>query len=196
MKNKLLFKIALFNLSLIPLYLIFIIQYIDISTILNFSEYENIAMFGKELLITNIKILFFILFIIIGFLSLLVFNKNNNYNRENAKKFESVESKDFDHLTFLSTYVLPLITFNLNDTHSFIVLIFLIVMIGAIYIKSNLYYLNPTLLLFGYKIYKAKNSQNNIVLISKTTLLSSCINSRYIDLGNNIYFLKDNDECR
>ena len=196
MKNKLLFKIALFNLSLIPLYLIFIIQYIDISTILNFSEYENIAMFGKELLITNIKILFFILLIIIGFLSLLVFNKNNNYNRENAKKFESVESKDFDYLTFLSTYVLPLITFNLNDTHSFIVLIFLIVMIGAIYIKSNLYYLNPTLLLFGYKIYKAKNSQNNIVLISKTTLLSSCINSRYIDLGNNIYFLKDNDECR
>lgn len=86
MKNKLLFKIALFNLSLIPLYLIFIIQYIDISTILNFSEYENIAMFGKELLIINIKILFFILLIIIGFLSLLVFNKNNNYNREKCKK--------------------------------------------------------------------------------------------------------------
>lgn len=196
MKNKLLLKIVLFNLSLIPLYLIFIIQYIDVSAIVNFSEYDKMATFTKELLITNIKILFFILLIILGFLSLLVFNKNNNYNREDAKKFESVESKDFDHLTFLSTYVLPLITFNLNDIHSFIVLIFLIVMIGAIYIKSNLYYLNPTLLLFGYKIYKAKNAQTNIVLISKITLLSSCIKSRYVNLGNNIYFLKDNNECR
>lgn len=196
MKNKLLLKIVLFNLSLIPLYLIFIMQYIDVSTVVHFSEYDKMATFTKELLITNIKILFFILLIILGFLSLLVFNKNNNYNREDAKKFESVESKDFDHLTFLSTYVLPLITFNLNDIHSFIVLIFLIVMIGAIYIKSNLYYLNPTLLLFGYKIYKAKNAQTNIVLISKITLLSSCIKSRYVNLGNNIYFLKDNNECR
>lgn len=196
MKNKLLFKIALFNLSLIPLYLIFIIQYIDITTIKEFVEYEEFSVFILELVSSNIKILFFVALLIFGFIGLKIFEKNNKYNREDAKKFEEIESKDFDHLTFLSTYVLPLITFNLNDTQSFVVLIFLIVMIGTIYIKSNLYYLNPTLLLFGYKIYKAKNSQNSIVLISKDALFSNCIDSRYIDLGNNIYFLKDNHECK
>ena len=144
MQNNLLFKIALFNLSLMPLYFIFIIQYIDISVISNLSEYEKVLVFAKELTITNSKILFFILLLVVGYVGLLVFEKNNNYNRKDAKKFEMVESKDFDHLTFLSTYVLPLITFNLNDIHSFVVLVFLIFMIGTIYIKSNLYYLNPS----------------------------------------------------
>ena len=98
-------------------------------------------------------------------------------------------------MTFLSTYVLPLITFNLNDVHSFVVLVFLLIMIGAIYIKSHLYYLNPTLLLFGYKIYKAKESNKNVVLISKSSIETNCTKARYIDLGNNIYFLKDTHEC-
>jgi hypothetical protein len=196
MQNNLLLKIALFNLSLMPLYLIFIIQYIDISVISDFAEYEEVLVFAKELIMTNNKILFFILLLVVGYVGLLVFEKNNNYNREDPKKFEMVESKDFDHLTFLSTYILPLITFNLNATHSFVVLVFLMFMIGTIYIKSNLYYLNPTLLLFGYKIYKAKESQNNVILISKSTLLVNCVKSRYIDSGNNIYFLKDKYECR
>lgn len=196
MQNKLLFKISLFNLSLIPLYLIFIIQYLDTTAIMGILNYERFLVFILELLSSNIKILFFIALIVAGYLGLLFFVKNNSYNRENAKKFEQIESKDFDHLTFLSTYVLPLTTFNLKDTKSFLVLIFLISIIGAIYIKSNLYYLNPTLLLFGYKIYKAKDSQNNVVLISNKTLFSSHINSRYVDLGNNIYFLKDNHECK
>lgn len=196
MQNKLIFKISLFNLSLTPLYLIFIIQYLDTTAIMGILNYERFLVFILELLSSNTKILFFIALIAVGYLGLLFFVKNNNYNRENAKKFEQIESKDFDHLTFLSTYVLPLITFNLKDTKSFLVLIFLISIIGAIYIKSNLYYLNPTLLLFGYKIYKAKDLQNNVVLISNKTLFSSHINSRYVDLGNNIYFLKDNHECK
>lgn len=196
MQNKLIFKISLFNLSLTPLYLIFIIQYLDTTAIMGILNYERFLVFILELLSSNIKILFFIALIAVGFIGFLFFVKNNNYNRENAKKFEQIESKDFDHLTFLSTYVLPLITFNLKDTKSFLVLIFLISIIGAIYIKSNLYYLNPTLLLFGYKIYKAKDLQNNVVLISNKTLFSSHINSRYVDLGNNIYFLKDNHECK
>lgn len=195
MTDKLYFKTALFNLSLLPLYFIFIIQYIDISPLLNFDDFETLSLFSLALLNSNIKILFFIFLILLGLFGLLLFKKNNKYNRENAKEFQYIESKDFDHMTFLSTYVLPLITFNLNDAHSFVVLIFLLLMIGAIYIKSNLYYLNPTLLLFGYKIYKAKESNKNVVLISKSSIETDCTKARYIDLGKNIYFLKDTHGC-
>jgi len=190
------YKINLYNLSLLPLYIIFIIQYADIKVIENYANYETLKLFTSDLVSLNTKVLLFLILSLIAFIGYQFFLKNNKYNREDAKKFENIESKDFDHLTFLSTYILPLITFNLNDSRGFIVLIFLLVMIGAIYIKSNLYYLNPTLLLFGYKIYKAKNSEQNVTLIATQTIYNNCIDSRYIDLGNNIYFLKDSDECR
>lgn len=191
MKNNLLFKLLLFNLSLFPLYFIFIFQYVDFEFYeKEFSLYTFYELF-KTFVCINKIIIFLVLLIFIGYLGFYVFNKNNRYNREDAKIFYDIETKDFDHLTFLSTYIIPLITFNLINTRSFIVVCLLLIMIGIIYIKSNLYYLNPTLLLFGYKIYKAKENGRNLVLITKNVILDAQVESKYIDLGNNIYFLKD-----
>ncbi len=107
-----------------------------------------------------------------------------------ATKFTEVTSSNFDHLTFLSTYIIPLITFNLNDPRSFFVVIVLLLMIGLIYVKSNLYYLNPTLLLFGYKIYRAKNDQEEVVLIAKRNISEMRDQLQYKNLDNNIYLIK------
>ena len=60
--------------------------------------------------------------------------------------------------------------------------------------KANpqpLYYLNPTLLLFGYKIYKAKSENKAVILIIKGTIHEISHKYQYKDLGNNIYLIKD-----
>lgn len=187
--NNLLYKVLLFNLSLVPLYIILIIQYIDLKFMTEASFKQNDGVW-KFILQTNYLPLFLLVLIVIGCAGFYIFKKNTHYNREDPTQFIDIESKDFDHLTFLSTYIIPLITFQLDDFRSFIAMAVLIILIGWIYIKSNSYYLNPTLLIFGYKIYKAKTIDQNVVLISKGMNASS-IKSRYIDLGNNIYLLKD-----
>ncbi len=188
--KKILYRLNLYNLSLIPLYLIFILQYINIEPFLLWNDYNKKSEYFSQLLFNNWQVVFFIFLISLALLSYVVFQKNSEYGVKGRKKFTDITPADFDHLTFLSTYIIPLITFNLNESRSFIVVIVLLLMIGVIYLKSNLYYLNPTLLLFGYRIYKAKSNTKSVVLIAKNTIPEMEYNSKYINLGNNVYLIK------
>ncbi len=188
--NSTLYKFNLYNLSLIPLYLIFIIQYIKIEPFLKWDDTIFKRDYFYDIIICNWQVTFFILLIICALFSYLFFKKNSNYGKKGSKQFSEITTSDFDHLTFLSTYIIPLITFNLNEPRSFVVVIVLLLMIGIIYIKSNLYYLNPTLLLFGYKVYKAKSDKKAVVLIIKGSLSHISEEMNYKDLGNNIYLIK------
>ena len=66
---------------------------------------------------------------------------------------------------------------------------------GAIYIKTDLFYANPSLALLGFKIYKAngnfKNNINkpNIILISQSSI-SSGDKVSYRKLDDRIYFVE------
>ena len=80
----------------------------------------------------------------------------------------------------------------LNIPPIFFLLIFLM---GAIYIKTDLFYANPSLALLGFKIYKAngnfKNNINkpNIILISQSSI-SSGDKVSYRKLDDRIYFVE------
>ncbi len=189
--NNILYKLNLYNLSLIPLYFIFIIQYINIEP---FMQWSNIATKGEyfsQLVTNNWQVVFFIFLIVLALLSYEIFKNDSGYGNRTSKTFTEITASDFDHLTFLSTYIIPLITFNLNEPRSFVVVLVLLLMIGVIYIKSNLYYLNPTLLLFGYRVYKAKSDSKAVVLIIKGSISKMSEQMHYKDLGNNIYLIKD-----
>jgi len=188
--NNILYKLNLYNLSLIPLYFIFILQYIKLEP---FNKWNSVVTKGEyfsQLITNNWQVVFFIFLISLAFLSYVIFENNSKYGQKAQKEFTEIISSDFDHLTFLSTYIIPLITFDLNELRSFIIVIILLLMIGIIYLKSNLYYLNPTLLLFGYKIYKAKSGDKSVVLIAKKILSKNTEKFSYKDLGNNIYLIK------
>jgi hypothetical protein len=71
-----------------------------------------------------------------------------------------------------------------------IITILLIIIIGAIFIKTNLFYKNPTLALLGYKLYKVDTEKSsNLIFVSKEVLnLGDSVH--YIYLHNNVYFVK------
>lgn len=80
---------------------------------------------------------------------------------------------NYEHLTFLTTYIIPLICFDLSQIRYVIVLFVLIFIIGIIYIKTDLFFANPTLALLGYHIYKidAKSKSkefDQIIVISRS----------------------------
>lgn len=64
------------------------------------------------------------------------------------------------------------------------------IIIGAIFIKTNLFYKNPTLALLGYKLYKVDTEKNTgLIFISKQNLkLGDDVH--HIPLSDNVYFVK------
>ena len=193
MTNELAYKLNLYNLSLVPLYVIFILQQINIDQFYYFHHYTSYIDLLSDFTSNNTLTIFFIFLITLSLLSYAIFKNNNNYGDQREFSFEDITPAGLDHLSFLSTYIIPLIAFNINDPRSFLIVAVLLLIIGAIYIKSDLYYLNPILLLFGYKIYKAKTETRSVILIFSGTLPAMNDNLRYKDLGNNIYYVKKDD---
>lgn len=68
----------------------------------------------------------------------------------------SVKNENYEYLTFLTTYIIPLICIDLTKVRYVIVLGVLLVLIGFIFIRMDLYYGNPTLALMGYRLYRAE----------------------------------------
>lgn len=70
---------------------------------------------------------------------------------------------DQHFLGYFSLFVLFSLSFDLSKISMFVVFILILVLIGIVYIKNDLYYINPFLNILGYNFYdisyKAKNSE-------------------------------------
>lgn len=75
-----------------------------------------------------------------------------------------------------------------------IVLALLLIVMGIIYIKTDLFYANPSLALVGFHIYKVdgnfKNGDRNGIIIISREKLSSGQKVSYIKLDDRIYYTK------
>lgn len=96
-----------------------------------------------------------------------------------------IENKESEHLSFLTTYIIPLICFNFESDRYVVVLLLLLIVIGIIYIRTDLYYANPTLAILGFRIYKVKLERNNI---SKSNII--LISRKKLSLGNFVSYKK------
>ncbi len=183
-------KILLYNLSLVPLYVLFMIQKFNGTNIENILiEYAN-KEFYKEIMLNNLWVIFFSFLIICSCLTYIIFINELNTSSKVPQKFSNIKSIDFNHLTFIATYILPLLAFKLDTIKDIIFLFVLLSFIGAIYIKTNLYYLSPVFILFKIKIYKANDENGNeCILMTKRDKLLSSDTLPYTDIGD-IYFIK------
>lgn len=62
-------------------------------------------------------------------------------------EIESIKNENYEYLTFLTTYIIPLICIDLTKIRYVFVLAVLLVLIGFIFIRMDLYCGNPTLAL-------------------------------------------------
>ncbi|MDD3007841.1 MAG: hypothetical protein PHQ70_03105 [Arcobacter sp.] len=185
-------KILLYNLSLVPLYILFMIQKFDNTNITIdkiTQEYKNIEYY-KEIAFNNIIGLIFLFLVIFSYLTYKKFIKELNSQSDLPQKFENIKNIDFNHLTFIATYIIPLLAFKLDTIQDIIFLLVLLIFIGAIYIKTNLYYLSPVFALFGFKIFSATtSSQNECILMTQRDKLKSNDMLKFMKIGD-IYFIK------
>lgn len=177
-------KFELYIMSLWLLFFLIIVLTADVPIYFK----DNCEFIGiEQLLTTNIIPLISLAFLILG----VIFYFRFDYRISGSKKLPSevteVEDYNYEHLTFLTTYIIPLICFDLTSTRYVSVLGFLLVVIGIIYVKTDKFYANPTLAVLGFRLYKVNlrtrtGMKNSIVVITKSRIIESdLVNTLYLD---------------
>ncbi|PWJ88080.1 hypothetical protein C7380_12018 [Oceanotoga teriensis] len=157
------YKIGFYFLSLDILFGIFFV--------LNcFDKDMNIKSLDS---IFNLYGIILIIFMLIGLFTFYLFKKML-VKRNLSVELKKVESINFEYMSFFYTYIMPLIFVNFGDKRNYLITFILLFFIGVIYIRTNLYYSNPILAIYGFKIYRveyeSKNKVQKKILISKDDL--------------------------
>lgn len=106
-------------------------------------------------------------------------------------KVSAIKNKNYEYLTFLTTYIIPMICFNTSDIRDCIVMAILLIVLGALFVKTNIYYLNPTLALLKFNIYEATLDGQDYILLSKDNI-SEKDQVRTFSLDHGVKYAKKN----
>ncbi len=184
-------KIDLYILSLGLLFIfLFIISAVPPTSSFSFCE----ATSWKELVMNNPLPIISIVFFLYCLFAYFRFDFDLKGASEIPFEIKKLENINYEHLTFLATYIVPLISFDFSSGRQIVVLALLFVVMGAIYIKTDLFYANPSLALLGFHIYRAKGNFKNgeregITLISRGRLVENQ-KASYIKLDDRIYYVR------
>lgn len=195
--NNISLKVQLYIMSLWLLFLLIFMLTVDIP--ISFSS--NAKFIGiEEILQRNILATISIVMVVIGVILANLMQYRWKGVTNPPYRIKNIKNENYEYLTFLTTYIIPLICIDLNNIRYVIVLGILLFLIGFIFIKMDLYYGNPTLALLGYRLYKIEiensnnediNDTDEIVVISKERL-SKGSSIDWMEVDKNIWFAKEN----
>jgi hypothetical protein len=162
-----------FELYLISLWLLFILMIVvKVDVPVCFGE-DCIYIGTLELISTNVlPVISLVLIVVIAF-CYLRFRYRIQSNVSLPVITKKVEDLSYEHLTFLTTYIVPLICFNLDNVRYIIALFILLIVIGQIYVKTDKFYANPTLAILGFRLYKVEIDGVSKVLITTQRIAES-----------------------
>lgn len=184
-------KFELYILSLWLLFALIIVITIDIPICLS-GDCQFIGL--TALLSRNIVPIIAALFITLGAIYYLRFNYKIIGSKSIAVAISEVEDINYEHLTFLTTYIIPLICFNLASERYLIALALLLVVIGIMYVRTDKFYANPTLAILGFRLYSATVTRRTgnkvkVTLITKDHLKEGQL-IRFLELDERVYYAK------
>lgn len=178
-------KIGLYLSSFMPLFVLIIIK--ELIEILNANWSFN---FLNSFVLGILTI-----FTIYGIMSLIVlFKELNNEPVKIIKLISKTNTTDQHFLGYFSLFVLFAVSFEIEMYSMALIFFTVLTFIGIVYIRNDMYYINPLLNILGYSFYEIKyeNENNDIVqkhIFFKGKLKISC-NYYLIDKYNNLFFLK------
>ncbi|MBH2758582.1 anti-phage protein KwaA [Serratia ureilytica] len=183
-------KVDLYILSLWLLFIFFIIITVKIPICFG----EKCKFIGwKELISSNVVPIISLVFVMYGVVAYFRFKFDTKGSADIPFEIKKIEGINYEHLTFLATYVIPLITFDFEKARYIYVLALLLVVMGVIYIKTDLFYANPSLALLGFHIYKVDGEfkhgelrEGMIVIARRHLEVESKVS--YIKLDKRVYY--------
>lgn len=164
-------KIQFYLMSLCLLFVLFFLLTVDIP--ISFAPNAKFIGF-EELLKRNWVAFSSLILALVGLLCAFIIKRKWAGVSNPPNTIKTIKNENYEYLTFLTTYIIPLICIDLSEIRYVCVLAVLLILIGFIFVKMDLYYGNPTLALMGYKLYRAEiegvDSPDGVILISKDQL--------------------------
>lgn len=184
-------KFELYILSLWLLFLLIIIVTVDVPVCFDSACY---FLGFSELAKRNVVPIVASLFVLAGGLYYLRFDYKISGSKSIPVEVAEVEDLNYEHLTFLTTYIIPLICFNLTSNRYLVALGLLLIVIGVIYVKTDKFYANPTLAILGFRLYSAivtrrTGEKVKVILITKQRIKDGDM-IQYLELDNKVYFAR------
>lgn len=185
----------------IKFYIISILILLVLAVFIDIKLFDtNGAFLGVyDLICCNWFSIISIVFIIMGFIFLLLQNHELNGAANPCCRITKIENVNYEFLTFLTTYIIPLICFDFDKTRYKIVFLILLIIIGFVFVKMNLYVANPILAIMGYRLYKVsvdkKKDNKDIFVISRSELFNND-SIDWIKLDDTCWYVKRrSNEC-
>lgn len=189
MKNNKL-KIQFYIISLVILFALTIV--IDA----RLMDSNDKLMSLNELLSSNVFSIICLLFLILG----IVFWIRQKYVFKGTKnpccEIKEIENENYEVLTFISTYIVPLICFNFENTRYKIIFFILLFIIGIVFIKMDLYLANPILALLGYRLYRIDTENKKRISVITKDKLNKGDSIDWIELDDSSWYVKRRENER
>lgn len=184
-------KFELYILSLWLLFFLVIVVTIDLKI---FEGNPREFVGWTEALGKNLIPIIALLFLVLGVFYYFRFDYRLSGSTTIPVEISSVEDLNYEHLTFLTTYIIPLVCIDLENERYIMVLLVLLVVIGIIYVKTDKFYANPSLSLLGFRLYSATikkrtGEQFSAVVITKSRLSDTTL-IKYIKLDDRVVYAK------
>lgn len=171
-------KLMLFVSSYIPLYVLLILKNLlerttDRGRFVNvFREFTRERLFNE---VNDWAIGILMLIILGSYLYLWGTLSKNPSPKQYVVREVSDETGNY-YFNYISIYLLSCMGLSLNSIVDCFVLLFVMIIVGSIYISNNMMYLNPMVNMMGYKVYNcildSKNTDDkgfaSIVVVPKT----------------------------
>lgn len=157
-------KVCLFLVSYFPLFVIMIILHYDNSIILYAS-------------ITTLSV---------GFVGLFItFYVLNRISGE-YKQATSTNPESKINFQYFLAYIIPFVAIDMDSMRQMVAYAVLFIFLGILYIRTELIYVNPTLTMLGYHLFKIKIKDENILLITKNSF-EKVLKNPVVLIGRDLY---------
>lgn len=183
-------KLLLFILSMAPFFIILGLMTMDVP--ISFARDAKFIGWADLWQNTRIGLYIIAVSILVELLILFLFSKVcSNVAGEQTEKIEYIENRNFELISFVTSIFLPLISFQYDQLSHWIVTLVIIIIIGYIFCNSDSYYTNPTLALFGYRLYTV--DLNNLCETNKQIRKITILSKTPLTVGNPVrcYMLTD-----
>jgi hypothetical protein len=86
---------------------------------------------------------------------------------QQAVEVNRAKPRDSDAIGYVVTYLVPFLTLNTTDWRGRAAIILFVVVVGVLYIRSHIFYVNPFLSLAGYRLFEIEVGRGFVILLTR-----------------------------
>ena len=155
---------------------LFLVSYFPLFVIMSVLHYDYLIILYSAIILSAV-----------GFVGLVI--TIMTYNKISGSRIQAKEIKSDGKVNFqyFLAYIIPFIAIDIDETRQLLAYSVLFVFIGILYVKTNLIYVNPTLIILGYNLFRFKTEDEDAMLITRNSY-EKALSNRVIAMDRGLYY--------